>query len=165
MKRMLCLPWSETSTLGRPTSLNTEYTKFFGCSLGPGSLHGQDKPDPARHWAVSKSMCTCTKSLPRADRAVGRIIFFSNKNSLFALPLFLNEETEFVKIVLESYIIDFDDINLGFPSQFIKSTKVLMATPQGRHLGYHTPKQVSNQEPPDSRPCVLTTTLLGGVQV
>ena len=42
----------------------------------------------------------------------------------------------------------------GFPSQFIKSTKVLMATPQGRRLGYHTPKQVSNQEPPDSRPCV-----------
>ena len=29
---------------------------------------------------------------------------------------------------------------LGFPSQFIKSTKVLMATPQGRRLGYHTPK-------------------------
>ena len=37
-----------------------------------------------------------------------------------------------------------------------------MATPQGRRLGYHTPEQVSNQEPPDSRPCVLTTTLLGG---
>ena len=36
-----------------------------------------------------------------------------------------------------------------------------MATPQGRRLGYHTPKQVSKQEPPDSRPCVLTTTLLG----
>ena len=33
-----------------------------------------------------------------------------------------------------------------------------MATPQGRRLGYHTPEQVSNQEPPDSRPCVLTTT-------
>ena len=48
----------------------------------------------------------------------------------------------------------------GFPSQFIKSTKVLMATPQGRRLGYHTPEQVSNQEPPDSRPGVLTTTLL-----
>ena len=38
-----------------------------------------------------------------------------------------------------------------------------MATPQGRRLGYHTPEQVWNQEPPDSRPCVLTTTLLGGV--
>ena len=37
-----------------------------------------------------------------------------------------------------------------------------MATPQGRRLGYHTPEQVSNPEPPDSRPCVLTTTLLGG---
>ena len=37
----------------------------------------------------------------------------------------------------------------GFRSQFIKSTKVLMATPQGRYLGYHTPEQVSNQEPPD----------------
>ena len=40
---------------------------------------------------------------------------------------------------------------------------VLMATPQGRRLGYHTSEQVSNQEPPDSRPGVLTTTLLGGV--
>ena len=38
-----------------------------------------------------------------------------------------------------------------------------MATPQGRRLGYHTPEQVSNQEPLDARPCVLTTTLLGGV--
>ena len=38
----------------------------------------------------------------------------------------------------------------GFPSQFIESTKVLMATPQGRRLGYHMPEQVSNQEPPDS---------------
>ena len=27
-----------------------------------------------------------------------------------------------------------------------------MATPQGRRLGYHTPEQVSNPEPPDSRP-------------
>ena len=36
-----------------------------------------------------------------------------------------------------------------------------MATPQGRRLGY---EQVSDQEPPDSRPCVLTTTLLGGVR-
>ena len=32
----------------------------------------------------------------------------------------------------------------GFPTQFIKSTKVLMATPQERCLGYHTPEQVSN---------------------
>ena len=40
-----------------------------------------------------------------------------------------------------------------------------MATPQGRRLGYHTPEQVSNPEPPDSRLCVLTTTLLGGVYV
>ena len=39
--------------------------------------------------------------------------------------------------------------NLGFPHK-------------GRRLGYHIPEQVSNQEPPDSRPCVLTTTLLGG---
>ena len=38
-----------------------------------------------------------------------------------------------------------------------------MATPQGRYLGYHTLEQVSNQEAPDSRPCMLTTTLLGGV--
>ena len=39
-----------------------------------------------------------------------------------------------------------------------------MATPQGRRLGYHwhTPEQVSNQEPPDSRPRVSTTTQLGG---
>ena len=37
-----------------------------------------------------------------------------------------------------------------------------MATPQRRRLGYHTPEQVSNLEPPDSRLCVLTTTLLGG---
>ena len=44
----------------------------------------------------------------------------------------------------------------GFPGQFIKSTKVFMTTPQERRLGYHTPEQVSNQEPPDSRPCVLT---------
>ena len=48
-----------------------------------------------------------------------------------------------------------------FPSQFIKSTKVLMATSQGRRLGYHTTEQVSNPEPPDSRLCVLTTTRLG----
>ena len=46
---------------------------------------------------------------------------------------------------------------LGFPSQFFKLTKVLIATPQGRRLGYHTPEQVSIQEPPDSRPCVLKT--------
>ena len=51
----------------------------------------------------------------------------------------------------------------GFTSQFIKATKVLMATPLGRHLEYHTPEQVSNQGPPDSRPGVLTTTLLGDV--
>ena len=52
----------------------------------------------------------------------------------------------------------------GFPSRFtIKSSKVLMATPQGRRLGYHTPEQDSSKEPPDSRPCILTTTLLGGV--
>ena len=37
-----------------------------------------------------------------------------------------------------------------------------MATPQGRRLGYRTPEQVSDPEPPDSRPCVLTTSLLGG---
>ena len=49
------------------------------------------------------------------------------------------------------------------PANLFKLTKVLMATPQGRRLGYHTPEQVSNQEPPDSRLCVLTTTLLGGV--
>ena len=49
------------------------------------------------------------------------------------------------------------------PANLFKSTKVSMATPQGRRLGYHTPEQVSNQEPPDSRPCVLTTTPLGGV--
>ena len=52
--------------------------------------------------------------------------------------------------------------SLGFPSQFTKSTKVLMATTQGRRLGYHTPEQVLIQEPPDSRRCVLTTALLGG---
>ena len=33
------------------------------------------------------------------------------------------------------------------PANLFKSTKVLMATPQGRRLGYHTPEQVSNQEP------------------
>ena len=44
----------------------------------------------------------------------------------------------------------------------------LMATPQGpgaprqpRPGYYHTPKQVSNQEPPDSGHSALTTTLLG----
>ena len=41
-----------------------------------------------------------------------------------------------------------------------------MAAPQGRRPGHHTPnlrpKQVSNPEPPDSRPCVLTATPLGG---
>ena len=50
------------------------------------------------------------------------------------------------------------------PANLFKSTKVLKATPQGRRLGYHAPEQVSNQEPPDSRPCVFTTTLLGGVK-
>ena len=40
---------------------------------------------------------------------------------------------------------------------------MLKVTPQGRRLGYHAPEQVSNQEPPDPRPSVLTTTLLGGV--
>ena len=39
-----------------------------------------------------------------------------------------------------------------------------MATPQGRRLGNRTPEQVSNQEPPDSRPCILTTTVLGGIK-
>ena len=33
----------------------------------------------------------------------------------------------------------------GFPSQFMKSTKVLMATPQGRRLGYHAPWQSKSQ--------------------
>ena len=37
-----------------------------------------------------------------------------------------------------------------------------MATPQGRRLRYRTPGQVSSQEPPDARHCVLTATLLGG---
>ena len=57
----------------------------------------------------------------------------------------------------------------GFPSQFIQinqgvnghTTRAPPGAPQGRRLGYHTPEQVSNPEPPDSRPCVLTTTLLG----
>ena len=48
------------------------------------------------------------------------------------------------------------------PANLFKSTEVLKATPQGRRLGYHAPEQVSNQEPPDSRLSVLTTTLLGG---
>ena len=43
------------------------------------------------------------------------------------------------------------------------SSKVSMATPHGRRLGYHTPEQVSNPESLDSRPCELTTTLLGGI--
>ena len=55
----------------------------------------------------------------------------------------------------------------GFPCQFIKSTKVLVARTyhKGAAWGttqWHTPEQVSNQEPPDSRPGVSTTTLLGG---
>ena len=50
---------------------------------------------------------------------------------------------------------------LGFPSQLFKSTKVLMATAQGRHLGYHTPEQVSNQEPRDSH---ATHGLSGGTE-
>ena len=33
----------------------------------------------------------------------------------------------------------------------------LMAKPKGRRPGYHTTEQVSNPQPPDSRPCVLTT--------
>ena len=51
----------------------------------------------------------------------------------------------------------------GTPANLFKLSKVLMATPQERHLGYHRPEQVSNpsQEPPDSRPCVLTNTPLG----
>ena len=40
---------------------------------------------------------------------------------------------------------------------------MLKATPQGRRLGYHAPEQVSNQELPDARPGILTTTLLGGM--
>ena len=51
------------------------------------------------------------------------------------------------------------------PAKIIESTKVLMATPQGCRLGYRTPEQVSNPEPLDSRICVLTTTLGGGVMV
>ena len=44
-------------------------------------------------------------------------------------------------------------VKLGVSQPILfKSTKVLMATPQGRRLGYYTPEQVSNQEPPDSRP-------------
>ena len=49
----------------------------------------------------------------------------------------------------------------GFPSQFIQINQGVKATPQGRRLGYNAPEQVSNQEPPDSRPGVLTTTLHG----
>ena len=51
----------------------------------------------------------------------------------------------------------------GFPGQFIQINQGVKGntTPQGRRLRYHTPEQVSNQEPPDSRPCVLTTTLFG----
>ena len=48
------------------------------------------------------------------------------------------------------------------PANLFKSAKALKATPQGRRLGYHAPEQVANQEPPDSRPGVLTTTLRGG---
>ena len=40
------------------------------------------------------------------------------------------------------------------PANLIESTKVLMATPQGRRLGTTHPRK--------SRPCVLITTLLGG---
>ena len=50
---------------------------------------------------------------------------------------------------------------MNFPANLFESIKVLMAAPQGHLLGYHTPKQVSNLEPPDSQPCILTTMLLG----
>ena len=49
----------------------------------------------------------------------------------------------------------YDKKTWGFPSQFIKSTNqgvnghATRAPP-----GVHTPEQVSNQEPPDSRPCI-----------
>ena len=32
------------------------------------------------------------------------------------------------------------------PANLLKSTKMLMAAPQGRRLGYHTPDQVSNHK-------------------
>ena len=63
------------------------------------------------------------------------------------------------QLEITSYSSDSDK---SFPSQFIKPTKVLRATPQGRRRGGGavkgggtTPKQVSNPAPPDSRPCVL----------
>jgi hypothetical protein len=73
----------------------------------------------------------------------------------------------------------------GFPSQYINQPRgyghttraTVMATLQERRLWPKglwphyksdawgiTPERVSNQEPPDSRPCVQTTTLLGGYQ-
>ena len=48
------------------------------------------------------------------------------------------------------------------PANVFQSTKGLMATPQGRRLGYRTPEQVSNPEPPDSRPCVNHYATRGG---
>ena len=59
------------------------------------------------------------------------------------LPPFLNEMAELGNLVLVSCIIDF---KLGVsPANFIISTKVLMATPQGRRLGYHThPSKICN---------------------
>ena len=93
-------------------------------------------------------------------------VFFSMKmteSEKIILALLISTICKFGQdSLLESQCLQKKQKKLGVsPANLIKSTKVLMATPQGRRLGYHTPEQVSNQEPPDSRPCVLTITLLG----
>jgi hypothetical protein len=49
----------------------------------------------------------------------------------------------------------------GFPSQFFNQPRGLWPHYKSAAWGI-TPERVSNPEPPDSRPCILTTTLLGG---
>ena len=51
----------------------------------------------------------------------------------------------------------------GFPDPFDQINQGVNGHATRAPPGYHTPEQVSNPEPLDSLPCVLTTTLLGGL--
>ena len=48
----------------------------------------------------------------------------------------------------------------GFPSQFVQIDLGVNGHPTRALPEYYTPEQVSDPEPPDSRPYILTTTLL-----
>ena len=48
----------------------------------------------------------------------------------------------------------------GFRRQFTEINQGVNGHTTKPPPGYHTPEQVSNPEPMDSRPCILTTTLL-----